>query len=92
MTEADTECTDKEVATVSRLPGYLVVLVPGCGSPWLDLWFFEILLLALAPERLSPPNDQVVCPASSPVSVLLVCDQTPLSDLLSPIPAGPTTQ
>lgn len=29
---------------------------------------------------------------SSPVSALLESDQTPLSDLLSLIPAGPTTQ
>lgn len=76
----------------SRLPGYLAALEPGCGCPWLDLWLFEIPLFVLAPGRLSPPNDQVVCPASSPVSVLLVCDQTPLSDLLFPIPAGPATQ
>lgn len=87
MTEVDTECGDMD-----RLPGYLAALEPGCGCPWLGRWFFELpLFAALAPGRPSPPNDQVVCPALSLVSVLLVCDQTPLSDLLSLIPAGPTT-
>lgn len=86
--EGDTECTD-----MSRLPGYLAAWEPGWGSPWWGHWLFELLLFAaLGPGRLSPPNDQGACPALSPVSVLLECDQTPLSDLLSPIPAGPTTQ
>ena len=76
-----------------RLPGYLAALEPGWGCPWLGRWLFELLLFAVRPPgRLCPPNGRVACPVLSPVSVLLECDQTPLSDLLSLIPAVPTTQ
>lgn len=88
-----TECTDRRTAWKSWMPGYLAALERGYGCPWLGRWLFELpLLAAVAPGHLSPPNDQVVCPVLSPVSVLLVYDQTPLWDLLSLIPVGPTTQ
>ena len=73
------------------LPVYLAASEPGCGCPCLGRWFSELLQFALAPVHLSPPNDQAVCPVSSPVSVLLVCDQILLLNPLSLIPAGPTT-
>lgn len=98
MMEADTECPDINMTMWEwrgggRLPGYLAALVPGWGCLSLGRWLFELpLFAARGPGRLSPPNGQAACPVLSPVSVLLECDQTPLSDLLSPIPAGPTTR
>lgn len=78
---------------IGRGPGYLVASEPGWGCPWRGHWLFERPpFVALGPGRLSPPNDRVACPAWSPVSVLLACDQTPLSDPLSPIPVEPETQ
>lgn len=74
-------------------PGYLGASEPGWGSPWLGRWLFGLLTFsALGPERLYPPNDRVAYPASSPVSVLPECGQTPLSDPLSRVPVEPTTQ
>lgn len=74
-------------------PGYLGASEPGWGSPGLGRWLFGLQTFsALGPERLSPPNDRVSYPASSPVSVLPECGQTPLSDPLSRVPVEPTTQ
>ncbi len=93
MMEGDTEGTDVNMTSEGQLPGYLAVLEPGSGFPWLGHWLFELSpFAALGLEHLCPPNGRVACPASSPVSVSLVYDRTPLSDPLSPIPAGPATQ
>ena len=76
-----------------RLPGYLAASGPGWGSPWWGRWLFELQRSAApGPGRPSPPNDRAACPASSPVSVLLECDRTPLSGLLSLVPAEPAAQ
>lgn len=81
-------------ATLCARSGYRVALELNWGCPGSGRWLFELLQLAArgpARARLSPPNDRKAYRAWSPVPASPECGQTPLSALLSPILAVPTT-